>query len=312
MADIDVDEDVKGNAFTTKNYRDIYPAIDPTRPELSQTGKVVVITGGSRGLGRLAFAASFARAGAGVIVLIGRSATGLEDTEKLINEISPDTQVLRFPLDITDQAAVETVFRDIVAQVGAPHVLINNAGNLAPLQRTFDSTLDSWWDCQEINIKGTYIVTKAFIGATVNATAPINPANPTSIITVTSLAAHGTAPGMGAYSLAKLALTKLTAYIGSEHPTITSVSLDPGVVPTDMARAVPYLAEFMLDTPELVGGAAVWLSSGDKRFLSGRYVSANWDVEELESRKDEIVDGNQLKFGVKGNFASNATVVKST
>lgn len=53
MADLDVNEDVKRNAFTVKNYRDNYPAIDPTRPELAQTGKVVVITGGSRGLGRL-------------------------------------------------------------------------------------------------------------------------------------------------------------------------------------------------------------------------------------------------------------------
>lgn len=53
MADLDVNEDVKRNAFTVKNYRDSYPAIDPTRAELAQTGKVVVITGGSRGLGRL-------------------------------------------------------------------------------------------------------------------------------------------------------------------------------------------------------------------------------------------------------------------
>lgn len=128
------------------------------------------------------------------------------------------------------------------------------------------------------------------------------------MITITSLAAHGTAPGMGAYSLAKLALTKLTAYIASEHPSITSVSLDPGIVPTGMAQSVPYLAPYMLDTPELVGGAAVWLSSGDKSFLSGRYVSSNWDVEEIEMRKGEIVDEDQLKFKIKANFAANATV----
>jgi hypothetical protein len=43
---------VKIGAFTNSNYRNVYPAIDPTRPELSQEGKVVVITGASRGLGR--------------------------------------------------------------------------------------------------------------------------------------------------------------------------------------------------------------------------------------------------------------------
>jgi hypothetical protein len=51
--DIDPDLFVKAGAFTSKTHRDIYPAIDPTRPELSQAGKVVVITGASRGLGRL-------------------------------------------------------------------------------------------------------------------------------------------------------------------------------------------------------------------------------------------------------------------
>ena len=49
---VDIDSEIKKNAFTTKNYRDVYPAIDPTRPELAQAGKVVVITGASRGLGR--------------------------------------------------------------------------------------------------------------------------------------------------------------------------------------------------------------------------------------------------------------------
>jgi hypothetical protein len=44
---------VKGAAFTKKNHRDVYAAIDPARPELSQAGKVVVITGATRGLGRL-------------------------------------------------------------------------------------------------------------------------------------------------------------------------------------------------------------------------------------------------------------------
>ena len=50
--EMDVDAQVKALAFTTKNYRDVYPAIDPSRPELSQAGKVIVITGASRGLGR--------------------------------------------------------------------------------------------------------------------------------------------------------------------------------------------------------------------------------------------------------------------
>jgi hypothetical protein len=50
--EFDPDCEVKGAAFTKKNYRDVYPAVDPTRPELSQEGKVVIITGASRGIGQ--------------------------------------------------------------------------------------------------------------------------------------------------------------------------------------------------------------------------------------------------------------------
>lgn len=48
----DPDSFVKADAFTKETYRDLYPAINPTRPNLSQSGKVVIITGASRGLGR--------------------------------------------------------------------------------------------------------------------------------------------------------------------------------------------------------------------------------------------------------------------
>lgn len=52
MAEIDPHENIKGTAFTHQCYTHVYPAIDPTLPEHSQTGKVIVITGASRGLGQ--------------------------------------------------------------------------------------------------------------------------------------------------------------------------------------------------------------------------------------------------------------------
>ncbi|KAJ5288794.1 hypothetical protein N7478_001824 [Penicillium angulare] len=299
MAEEHVDEGTRRLAFTTKNYRVLYPAIDPTRPELSQKGKVIVITGASRGLGRLSFATSFAQAGASAIVLIGRSESGLVETEKLVLDINPAIKVLRFPLDVTDETAVNNAFKEITTQVGVPHVLINNAGKLAPLVSTVESNLDSWWNCHEVTVKGTFLVTKAFIKETGS-----SPSAPTSIITITSQASLGNPPGMGAYSMAKLALSKLMAYIASEHPDITAVVLDPGIVATDMANSVPFLAPFLNDTPELVGGSGVWMASGDKKYLSGRYVSVNWDVEEIERRKDEIISENQLKFFIKAKFAN--------
>lgn len=52
MAEIDPHENIKGTAFTHQCYTQVYPAVDPTLPEHSQTGKVIVITGASRGLGQ--------------------------------------------------------------------------------------------------------------------------------------------------------------------------------------------------------------------------------------------------------------------
>jgi hypothetical protein len=49
------------------------------------------------------------------------------------------------------------------------------------------------------------------------------------------------------------------------------------------------------DTPELCGGFTVWLTKSKRTWLAGRYLSVNWDVDELEAKRDEIVEGDKLK-----------------
>ena len=51
----------------------------------------------------------------------------------------------------------------------------------------------------------------------------------------------------------------------------------------------------LIDTPELCGGFTVWLTKGARTWLAGRYVSVTWDVEKLESMKEEIVAGDKLR-----------------
>jgi hypothetical protein len=50
------------------------------------------------------------------------------------------------------------------------------------------------------------------------------------------------------------------------------------------------------DTPELCAGFVVWLTKEQRAWLNGRYVSVNWDVDELEAKKDEIVKADKLKY----------------
>lgn len=158
---------------------------------------------------------------------------------------------------------------------------------------------------QEINVKGTFLVSQAFLKAIQDV-----PSAPRTIINVTSIASQGCPPSMSSYSPSKISMCKFTAYLAQENPDITAVSLDPGFVLTDMSDSVPYLAGLFHDTPELSGGTAVWLASGDKAFMTGRYIAAYWDVEELESRKEEIIDGDFLTFGLRGKFGLPGVVIE--
>lgn len=56
---------------------------------------------------------------------------------------------------------------------------------------------------------------------------------------------------------------------------------------------------------ELAAGTAVYLTSPQAQYLSGRYMSANWDVDELEQKKDEIKERDLLKMDLKGEFGHN-------
>jgi hypothetical protein len=105
--------------------------------------------------------------------------------------------------------------------------------------------------------------------------------------------------------------TKFTQYLQVEHPTITSVCIDPGVVETSWTdkEALAFLLPLGRDTFELVGAVGVWVASGDKSFLSGRYLSINWDVEELEARKEEIVEKDLLTLFHRGGFGGPDRVV---
>ncbi|KAL5333738.1 hypothetical protein BJX70DRAFT_47862 [Aspergillus crustosus] len=298
----DPDYFVKNMAFTKNAYRDLYPAIDPTRPELSQAGKVIVITGASRGLGQ-GFAIAFARANAAAIAILGRSAEGLAETERRISEVNQQTKVLSLVVDVTDEAGVNSAFQEIKSQLGTPHVLINNAGVFV-LENLAESKMDTFWGTIEINLKGAILTTKAFLSTT----GP-SPAANTSIFNLTSVSTQGVPPEMHSYTISKLGLIKFTEFLNLEHPTITSISLDPGGVATDSARRVPLIAPFLFDSVELAAGAAVWLASGDRKFLSGRYVSVHWDVEELEERKGEIVEGDLLTVRLKRGVAVAAEEV---
>jgi NAD(P)-dependent dehydrogenase (short-subunit alcohol dehydrogenase family) len=144
-------------------------------------------------------------------------------------------------------------------------------------------------------VKGTFLVTQGFLKL-------LGKEKKGAIISLTTFAAHMPFPGLSAYSISKLALTQLQAFIAVENPNVTAVAVHPGLILTD--ATLDYFKPFAKDSPELLGGLGVWLATENATFLSGKYVEVNWSVDELMERKDEIVKEWKLSIGIKGEFGS--------
>jgi NAD(P)-dependent dehydrogenase (short-subunit alcohol dehydrogenase family) len=129
---------------------------------------------------------------------------------------------------------------------------------------------------------------------------------PGTIIFLSSGLGLITLPGSSGYSITKLSDLQLASYTAAENENVTAVAFHPGIVDTDMTS--DFWKPYALDTPELAGAVAVWLSTPASRFLNGRYTTTNWDVEELMQRQEEIVQKGLLKVKLGGGFATGEYV----
>jgi len=276
-------------------HSDIYPHISAVQtPSLKQKGKVILVTGSSRGIGR-AIALQYAYAGVACIILCARSTSQLEEVERDIKMINGSIRVIMFPLDVGSEVDIKKCAREVQSKEGRLDVLINNAGFSAPWVPLAESDPQEWWQTFEVNVKGPYLMLHAFLPLLMS-TAKGYGSIP-GVINISSIGAHMTNIGASAYQISKLAVLRLTEFVTEEYGAqgVNAFSVHPGGVPTDMALAVPVLKPFLTDTPELCGGFCVWLTAEDRTWLAGRYLSAAWDVGKLESMKLGILESNKLK-----------------
>ena len=185
-------------------------------------GKVVVITGASRGIGAAA-ARVFAAAGAHVALLARSTA----DVERLAGEIG--AQALALPCDVADAAAVTAAIAAATRWGGRLDVLINNAGVIDPIARLADADAAAFGRAIDINLTGVFHGMRAAI--------PVMRAQGGgTIITVSSGAAHSPLEGWGAYCSAKAGAAMLTriAHLEEAGAGLRVMGLSPGTVATDM------------------------------------------------------------------------------
>ncbi|KAF2787996.1 NAD(P)-binding protein [Melanomma pulvis-pyrius CBS 109.77] len=270
--------------FTPTMHREVYPAIAPTNPANSAAGKSVLVTGATRGIGKV-IALSWAKAGAASIVITGRNKELLLLVAAEIKRVSPKTKVAAIPSEAGSEADTKALWAQIKAEIGLIDVLICNAGVFSeregfPIAGSIDPAV--WWSDMEINIRGPYLHIYNFLQQFL----AVGKEPTGTVIILSSAAASFNAPGMSAYSISKLVVIRLTELLHIEHSGVRTFAFHPGLVPTDMSLDI--FASQTIDPPELSGGLSLYLSTPRADFLRGTYVSVNWDVEEMEARAAEI------------------------
>ena len=185
-------------------------------------GKVVAITGASRGIGAAA-ARVFAEAGAKVVLL----ARSRGEIDAIAAEIGPNALALR--CDVADWTSVQRVVATAVQHFGGLDVFINNAGAIDPIARLAEAEPGAWGRGIDVNLKGVFHGMRAAI--------PVMRANGGgTIITVSSGAARNAYEGWSSYCAGKAGALMLTqaAHLEEGPHGIRVLGLSPGTVATDM------------------------------------------------------------------------------
>lgn len=198
-------------------------------------GKIAVVTGASRGLGRR-IAVRLAQHGA-TLALLARTASGLEDTRQLLTAMGARTLVV--PVDLSRLESVPQARSIIEHDLGIPSILVNAAGVFGPIALVKDSDPAAWIETLLINAVSPYLTCRAFVGGMIDA-------GWGRIINVTSAAAlHQPGPLNSAYATSKVALNQFTRHLASEleGTGVTANVIHPGDVKTDMWAGIKAVSE---------------------------------------------------------------------
>jgi 3-oxoacyl-[acyl-carrier protein] reductase len=195
----------------------------------SLTGKVIIVTGASRGIGAAA-AAALAQQGARVM-LTARNGEMTGDVARRINEAGGSAAATA--CDVSDYAAVEALVRETESRFGKIDALINNAGVIEPIVTIADSDPAAWARNIEINLIGAYNPIRALLPRMIKAGGG-------TIVNVSSGAAIRPLEGWSAYCTGKAGLAMLTRAIMLENAAngIRVFGFQPGTTDTDMQVAI--------------------------------------------------------------------------
>lgn len=238
--------------------------------DLSLRGKVALVTGGSKGLGK-AIAEALAHAGAAVVL----ASRNEEDLRAAAADIEGrGGRALPVPADVTDPEQVERLVAAAVSDLGRIDVLVNNAGAAPFLMAVAGSRgMERFERYLRLNVMGAVNCTRA--------AAPHLLARAGScVLNVASVAGFIASKGLPYYGAAKAAMISLTRTTAREWaPTVRVNALAPGIVPTDIYRPTRMVVDVRaladriplgrLGRPQDVSAAALFLCSPAASFVTG-------------------------------------------
>lgn len=189
-------------------------------------GRIVVVTGGSRGIG-LELARNFLVQGARVVIC-GRKQ---ENLGAAVEKLGGGERLLALPAHVAREADVETLFDTTVSRFGGLDVLINNVGMNLLTASVTDTDLAAWNKIIEGNLTSAFLCSR-------KAARIMRAKKRGKIVSISSLAGAKASPGMGIYGIAKAGLEMLTQVLAAELApfNIQVNAIAPGVVRTDFSR----------------------------------------------------------------------------
>lgn len=238
-------------------------------------GRVAIVTGGSRGIGR-AIVKELARRGASVAFTYSRNR---ELADELVSEVeSAGGKASGYQADATDSAAAESMVKEVKGSLGSVDYLVNNAG--VTRDKLLMTMSEEDWDAVlDTNLKGVFNVTKPAVSIMIRQRRG-------AILNISSISGIVGMPGQTNYSASKAGLIGFTKALAKEvaKRNITVNALALGLIETDMTRelAEEYRQKMIEQIPlgrygnvEEVARISAFLLSDEARYITGQVIQAD-------------------------------------
>jgi 3-oxoacyl-[acyl-carrier protein] reductase len=238
-------------------------------------GKIALVTGGSRGIGR-ACAVALAKAGAKVVISYAGNEAAAQETLGLLQAAGTAGEAVKF--DVADTAACQSAIDGIVKAHGRLDVLVNNAGIAVDglIMRFKD---EDWDRTLDTNLKGAFALIRA-------ASRPMMKQRGGAIVNVTSIVGEMGNGGQAAYAASKAGLIGLTKSVAKELASrnIRVNAVSPGFIGTDMtsglsednkSKMLEAIPLARLGSADEVANAVLFLSGDAASYITGEVLKVN-------------------------------------